>query len=407
MIIEVHGELPGMRKQFEDDLRAQCDTLAIPLDLRDGNTIPPSADAQVAVVFPTSGNAWQASDAARHPHYAGALFPILPVVADAPEAQYLPTSLGAFNAFQRGIWLDAWSVGLVDEVLSLGWQRRHERRVFVSYKRTDSGPVARQLHIELTRRGYLTFLDDISIEKGADFQRALKWSLNDADAVIVLVTPNFENSRWCMEEIAFAQSSTIGLLGVEWPGSVFGAPPRRSFPAVSSGPAAGRSVMGGIYPDQRLTLDEADFTGAAEAELCEQELNDAGLAKVLAHCARQRAKAIRQRLENLIPLAERVLEPKYGLLPAAEPGDFTFHDQAGVECYVRLLPFRPDARSVHETFASAGKQARVGCLYGESDVNDPRAVAMRWLTKGRHDSASVSGQAETRLWACIGDKVES
>lgn len=405
MIVVVHGERGGLRQRFEVDLQAQCDALAVPLDLVDGDTRAPAGNPQVAVVFAPGGMAWGPADAASLPQYAGATFPVLPVVGDAPEARYLPTSLSPINAFQRGIWHDAWSEGLVDEVLSFGWQRRRERRVFISYKRTDSGPVARQLHAELTRCGYMVFLDDISIDKGLDFQHELKWWLNDADVVIVLVTPNFQNSRWCMEEIAFAQSSMIGLLGVRWPASVLGDLPTRSFPS-GTGTSTGTSVLEAIDPDQCLELNDADFAGAPDDPMCEQELNDDGLARVLAHCARQRAQGIRLRLEGLIPLAERVLKPQKKLAPLGPPGDYTFRDRDGVDCFVRLLPFRPDPLSVHDTFTSAGGHGLVGCLYSEYDLSDPRARAMSWLAAGRHDPAPGGVQQATRLWACVGDSIE-
>ena len=406
MIVVVHGEHGGLRQRFEDDLQAQCDALEIPLDRVDGDTPAPIADPQVVVVFPPGGPAWGPADVGLHPAYAGAAFPVLPVVADAPEARYLPTSLAPINAFQRGIWRDAWAEGLVDEVLSFGWQRRRERRVFISYKRTDSGPVARQLYEELTRCGYMAFLDDVSIDKGLDFQHELKWWLNDADVVIVLVTPNFENSHWCMEEIAFAQSSMIGLLGVEWPASVLGVPPTRPFPPGAGGASAGASVLKAIDPDQRLRLDDVDFAGGPNDPLCDQELDDDGLAKVMAYCARQRAQAIRLRLENLIPLAERVLKPQHRLQATGAPGDYTFRDGDGIDCFVRLLPFRPDPVSVRDTFASAGGHQRVGCLYSEFDISDPRARAMGWLTAGRHESTPGGVHQETRLWACVGDRIE-
>lgn len=406
MRIDVHGSPSGLRKVFESALQLQCNELAIALDLVDGNSPLQAADPAVAVLFPSAGFAWTAADADSFSHLANVDYPVLPVIADAPEAKLLPSALARFNAFQTAIWSTAWSDGLVDEVLSLGWQHRRERRVFVSYRRSDSAPVARQLYDELTRRGYLTFLDDISIPKGVDFQRELKWWLNDADVVLVLITPNFENSGWCMEEINFAQSSIVGLLGVEWPGSVSGDAPTRAFPLATPPPPGShpaKSVAAGIDADQRLRLDDADFTGTASDPLCEQELTDAGLAKVLAYCARQRALAIRLRLENLLPLAEKVLKPKGRLQAVGTPGDFTFLDDAGDDYFVRILPFRPDARSVHGTYLDAGNQRHIGCLYGESDANDPRAAAMRWLAQGRRDSAQSPRQ--TRIWTCLGDKV--
>lgn len=378
MQIEILGDNSDLRSSFERALADQCAALSIDLQLA-------GSAPDVSVVFPPTGSAWTLVDkmSASYQHLKSAEHGVLPVVNEALEASKLPADLSRFNAFQTGIWNTAWADGLVDEVLSLGWQHRRERRVFISYKRSDSGLVARQLHDALTDRGYITFLDDVSIGKGLDFQRELKWWLNDADAMIILATTNLPNSRWCMEEINTAKSAGVGLLAVAWPG-------------LSSGP----SILDAIDLDQRLHLVTADFDGAATVQL--SELAAEGLTKVLAHTARQRAAAVRLRLENLIPLARQALKPKNGLVPAGEPGDFTFHDSAGSEHFVRLLPFRPDARALYEAFSSAASHQQAGCFYSECDEYDPRSQAIRWLADSRNDPTLP--HRRTRIWAYVGDK---
>ena len=409
MRIDLLGDPAGPLAHFEPALRRQCSELAIDLDL--GEAGAGASAPAVAVVFPGRGAVWTEGQAGEsteglYARFAEARYPVLPIVVDASEARWLPAALSGFNAFQTGLWRHAWAEGLVDEVLSLGWQRRRERRVFISYKRSDSGPVARQLYDALTARGYLTFLDDVSIPKGEEFQRELKWWLNDADVVMVLSTPGFQSSRWCVEEISAAKSGSIGLLGVVWPAEVFGDPPPRAFPQPPAPPPGNpvlQPVHAAIDADQRLELKQADFTGGPADPLWAQPLTDDGLATVLAHCARQRATAIRMRLENLIPLAEYVLKPSSGLQPAGVPGDYAFVDAQGGSAFVRLLPFRPDPRALHDAFKSAGAQATVGCLYSECDVQDPRADAMRWLATGRQSPANAA-QRTTRIWACVGDR---
>lgn len=407
MHIEIHGDPAGPRVAFQAALQRQCDELSIMFTTSDDVVADMGKTPTVSIMFPSAGSNWSAADAGRFDSMAQATHAVLPVIARPDEARFLPAALARFNAFQTSLWGSTWATGLVDEVLSLGWQRRRERRVFISYKRSDSGPVARQLYEELTLRGYHTFLDDVSIDRGVDFQHGLKWWLNDADVVLVLISPHFENSRWCMEEITFAQSTMVGLLGIEWPHSVLDDPPRRAFLAGSQQPprqkAGPASVASVIDPDQRLRLEDADFEGAAAMPLSELPLNDAGLAKVIAHCAHQRALAIRLRLENLIPLAERVLKPNGTFKPVGTLGDYTFQDAAGAAHFVRILPFRPDARSLHEAYQSAGALAHVGCFYGEFDSDDPRAKAMRWLATGRQDTESASRR--TTIWPCLGDRL--
>jgi hypothetical protein len=406
MRIEILGDPTGPRALFEPELRRQCTELAIDLDIAEA-AVGVDAPPAVAVVFPSAGSDWTESDTdlPAYSRFATATWPVLPVITDAPQAKRLPSQISRFNAFQTGLWQDVWPQGLVDEVLSLGWQRRRDRRMFISYKRSDSGPVARQLYEALTARGYLTFLDDVSIAKGLEFQRELKWWLTDADAMIVLATPGFESSRWCIEEISSAKSGGIGLLGVVWPPEVFGSPPRRALPkppAPAPGTAPPEPIDRVIDADQQQRLALADFEGGPDAALCEQQLTEDGLAKVIAHCVRQRAAAIRLRLENLIPLAEHVLKPQHGLQAAGMPGDYTFFDAGGESHFVRLLPFRPDPHALHEVFTCASGEAIVGCLYSECDLHDPRARAMRWLASGHREVAGASQR--TRIWACVGDR---
>lgn len=395
MRIDVYGDANGDRKPFELALRASCDELNIDLDLIDRNTSAPRDDPAIAVVFPSWGSAWTNGEAKAHAVLRAADFPVLPIITDAAGAGLLPEALKEYNAFQTAIWGTAWANGLVDEVLSHAWQQRHERRIFISYKRSESARAAVQLHQLLTRLGYVTFLDDVSIDRGVRFQHELKWWLSDADAVLMLLTPGFPNSRWCMEEVNFARASSVGLLVVEWPTSGPGATP-----------AATASIADSVDADQRLRLDSKDFDGSPTQSPGNVALTGEGVLRVLAYCSRQRAVAIRQKLDDLVPLASQVLA-KQALLTAVAGGrgDFEFIDQARKKCFVRVLPFRPDARSLHDAFQAAGtgQYEYAGCLYVEFDVLDPRAVAIKWLAE--RDTAPSPETNRLRVWACVGDEV--
>ena len=397
MLIEVHGNVAGDRRAFETALATKCLELGLPLTVIDGNRGQAVSVPALIVAFPPTGSAWTAADAGTHADLPAVPCPVLPVIGSAPDAALLPAALRRYNAFQSNPWGGMWTDGLVDEVLSHGWQRRHDRRVFISYKRTESGPVANQLYESLTRLGYVTFLDDVSIDKGVDFQHELKWWLNDADVVVMLFTPNFENSKWCMEEVQFARASSIGLLAVEWPAST----------STSVAPAASR-VVDGVDLDQRLQLTDADFIGGSPLPLGQVQLTDDGLLGVIAHCARQRATAIRQRLDDLVPLATEVLANKNPMSAVGTTaGDYTF--SKGVDRYfVRILPFRPDASCLHDAFQAASSSAPagydyIGCMYSEFDALDKRARAMGWLAQSERSLGTSS--AQLRVWACVGDKV--
>src|SRR5262249_33442990 len=139
---------------------------------------------------------------------------LLPVVQDAPSAStHLPGEVRAFNAFLRDRHGQVWTEALVDEVLALTWQRRRTRRIFISYRRSDAEGVAQQLHDRYSKIGFDVFLDDVTIQRGANFQAELTRWLDDADAVLLLVSPDMGTSEWVRKEIELAKTRRVGLLG--------------------------------------------------------------------------------------------------------------------------------------------------------------------------------------------------
>lgn len=96
------------------------------------------------------------------------ILPVLPVAAS--PTQLLPTD------DLRRINVAFWTKGItecVPAVFSRVGLTPDEHRVFVSYRRVESQPLADQLFDRLSREGFDVFLDRFSIEAGIDFQRRL------------------------------------------------------------------------------------------------------------------------------------------------------------------------------------------------------------------------------------------
>lgn len=68
---------------------------------------------------------------------------------------------------------------------------RKSRRVFISYKRSESTGVAQQLFDLLIRNGFDPFLDSYSIRPADNFQEELLHRMTDSDVLIQLYTPEF------------------------------------------------------------------------------------------------------------------------------------------------------------------------------------------------------------------------
>lgn len=143
------------------------------------------------------------------------IVPVLPVVSTEKQVPVeVPPSLRAFNC----IFLDQVPMERVFSALleCLGLLPR-QRRVFLSYRRTESTAVAVQLFAELSARQFDVFLDTHSIGAGVDFQEQLWHQLSDVDVLLMLDTPEYFKSRWTDAEYGRALAKGIGVLRVQWP----------------------------------------------------------------------------------------------------------------------------------------------------------------------------------------------
>ena len=96
---------------------------------------------------------------------------------------------------------------------------RRRRKLFISYRRTDSRTVALQLFEYFESLNYDVFLDTHSVPKASHFQNQLWHNMSDSDIVILLDTHDFLNSEWCPQELSFAENKRIAILRIKFPTS--------------------------------------------------------------------------------------------------------------------------------------------------------------------------------------------
>lgn len=143
---------------------------------------------------------------------------VLPIVR-APNkfGDCIPASLGAINAF---LLKDVKSVSkLRNRILSWFGLLDNTRKIFISYKRSDTTALAHQLFDALVKKGYLPFLDSYSLEPGVDFQEYLMNEISDADMFIMLNSSNYDQSDYTKAELVAASKLGIGILQVVFPTS--------------------------------------------------------------------------------------------------------------------------------------------------------------------------------------------
>ena len=138
---------------------------------------------------------------------------VLPIVKDVKEFnRCIPPSLGSINAFVLG---DEKSIHkLKNRILSWFGLLDNTRKVFISYKRSDTLVLAHQLFDMLIKKGYIPFLDAYSIEPGFDFQEYLMNEISDADMFIMLNSSNYDQSDYTKAELVAASRLGIGILQV-------------------------------------------------------------------------------------------------------------------------------------------------------------------------------------------------
>ena len=90
-------------------------------------------------------------------------------------------------------------------------------RVFISYRRLETQPLAVQLFDRLTHEGFDVFLDRFSIPEGLDFQRRLLQELEDKSMVVLLESKFLKDSPWTQHEIDFVKVYRLGLATIRMP----------------------------------------------------------------------------------------------------------------------------------------------------------------------------------------------
>jgi hypothetical protein len=154
--------------------------------------------------------------ALRELHEIGSL--ILPLVPTLEHfIEKVPAELAGINGF---VWdgaaaAEEAAAAVLLEGLAL---LRRSRRLFISYLRRETSSVAIRLFEFLEEHGFDVFLDTHSVRPGEMFQEILWHRLSDTDVVIALDSPQFDTSRWTMEELVKANLTHILVLQVLWPG---------------------------------------------------------------------------------------------------------------------------------------------------------------------------------------------
>jgi len=190
-------------------------TLGADVVIHDGASVQ-TRDLRAAFAAAYFGGAPLADVAATRELVAASAAVIPTVVPGEPFGVVIPDFLQSANGLTRRDD-DPGMTALASALLECVGLLRRQRRVFVSYRRTESRTAALQLHDLLSSRGFDVFLDTHDIRPGDPFQDVLWHRLVDSDVMVMLDTPEYFDSRWTRQEIGRARAKEIQVLRVIWP----------------------------------------------------------------------------------------------------------------------------------------------------------------------------------------------
>lgn len=142
--------------------------------------------------------------------------PVVPLLVAGEEFdEVIPEALHPINRLE---WKDSHSSAKVTGwLLRLVGLTEKQRRVFVSYRRSDALHMGEQVWEELSKAGFDVFLDRFGIDPAENFQERLTERLADKAFMLLIESPEARNSKWVMYEVDYAQKHRLGFMTLTWP----------------------------------------------------------------------------------------------------------------------------------------------------------------------------------------------
>lgn len=293
----------------------------------------------------------------------GQALPLVPIVrAESDVFAMLPAMLRPLNAIEWGDPPNA----AVQALLRLLGIVEQDRKLFLSYRRSDTSPLALQLRRALAERSFDVFLDRFSVPPAADVQRRIDIELSDKAFVLLLESASATHSQWVQHEVAFSLAHRISLLALVLP--------------ETQAEDRHRAI-----PDQlRSWLDDADLDSA-------DELTEAALARVLDEIELSYGAQLRRRRDDMLAALKEWLE-RAGADP--EPADDAWALGGawppGERSVFLVTPRAPVPRDMHaldllrrRRAASLGRDVGGVLAFGAPVRDADDAALIAWVSDGR------------------------
>ena len=138
-------------------------------------------------------------------------FEVLGVVPSGIDADLaLPSSMRRINALQ---W-DNDPREVVPQIIDAVLLDAEDRRIFVSYARSDGADTAERIFDLLSAARFDVFLDRFKLPPGQDFVERIEDEIVDKSMVVVVETAAAARSEWVRHEVTVAVKRGLGIAAV-------------------------------------------------------------------------------------------------------------------------------------------------------------------------------------------------
>ncbi len=280
--------------------------------------------------------------------------PVIPIARTGERFEDFPSELQPLNGACLPDRRDQWSIAGAAILESVGLLRS-QRRLFVSYRRTEAREAAVQLHDGLSGRGFQIFLDTHVIRPGKVFQDQLWHSLCDSDVMLMLDTATYFDSKWTRAEFGRAQSIGVSIM-------------RLIFPTHTPNPATDFTAS--------HTLQDTDFDG--------ERLRPSVVEELIARVERLRARSIAARLLEMTGKLKAEVEATGGRLDGA--GAFrsvAMTLRNGTRAWAYPVIGVPTAKLLYDIVrrAEAANQRGPYLVYDHTGIADDWLDHLAWLDR--------------------------
>jgi hypothetical protein len=264
---------------------------------------------------------------------------------------------------QNGIQFDNNELDRIANIVLQAFELlRNTRKVFISYKRSESTSVAIQMYEALESHNFDVFLDTHSIEKGEPFQDELWHRMTDCDVILLLNTPGFLESHWCKKELAVAGSKQIGIVQLIWPNHTI------------------ESISHLSYP---LKLKKSDFENGIYNDKDNSKLNNTKVREIIQQVESVRARNLASRQDNLITEFRKIAK-QCGRNITIQPERFLTEELSGKNIiYIPTIgiPQSTDCQSaeIRHEFEKDPNNTCIRLIYDDLRIRDKWLKHLDWL----------------------------